>query len=93
MNRSGWAFGDRGVWNVGEHKGEQSRYLTILGSAHRRPKLYATQDEAAAAMGRHPLAKSPHLNMVVAHVTEVSHGGVSGGYAYPITGAFDSENN
>ena len=93
MDRKGWAFGDRGVWNVGEHKGEQSRYLTILGSAYRRPKLYATREEAAAAMGRHPLAKSPHLNMTVAHVTEVSHGGVSGGYAYAITGAFDSENS
>lgn len=92
-NRSGWAFGDRGVWNVGEHKGEQSRYLTILGSAHTAPKLYATEEEATAALARHPLAKSPHMNMTVAHVTEVPHAGVTGrGYAYPITGAFDSEN-
>ena len=91
--RKGWAFGDRGVWSVGEHKGDLSRYLTILGSAHQAPKLYATEEEARAALARHPLANSKHLNMVVAHVTEVPHPGVTGrGYAYPITGAFDSEN-
>ena len=93
-NRSGWAFGDRGVWSVGEHKGDLSRYLTILGSAHAAPKLYATQAEAEAALARHPLANAAHMNMTVAHVTEVAHGGVTGrGYAYPITGAFDSENS
>lgn len=94
QNRSGWAFGDRGVWSVGEHKGEQSRYLTILGSAHTAPRLYATEGEARAALDRHPLRDSKHMNMVVAHVTEVSHPGVTGrGYAYPITGAFDAENS
>jgi hypothetical protein len=32
--------------------------------------------------------------MVVVHVTEVPHSGVTGrGYAYPITGAFDGENS
>ena len=87
-NRSGWAYGDRGVWD-----GEQSRYLTILGSFWRQPKLYATQEEAETAMGRHPLRNAPELNWAVAHVTEVTHGGCSGGYAYPITGAFDSENS
>ena len=93
-NRSGWAFGDRGVWNVGEHKGDLSRYLTILGSAYDAPELYGTQAEAESALSRHPLANSPHMNMVVAHVTEVPHSGVTGpGYAYPITGAFDSENS
>lgn len=86
--RSGWAFGDRGEWN-----GEPSRYLTILGSKWERPKFYATEDEAEAARGEHPLANSPHIKLVVAHVTEVPHGGVSSGYAYPITGAFDSENS
>lgn len=91
-NRSGWAFGDRGVWSVGEHKGELSRYLTILGSALRRPVLYGTRAEAVAVLAGHPLRDSRHMNMVVAHVTEVPHGGVSGGFAYPITGAFDSEN-
>ena len=94
-NRSGWAFGDRGVWSVGEHKGEQSRYLTILGSAHTAPKLYATQAEAEAALDARPnLKAAKHMNIVVAHVTEVPHAGVTGrGYAYPITGAFDAENS
>jgi len=86
MSRSGWAFGDRGVWD-----GEQSRYLTILGSRWSRPRLYGTQGEAETALAGHPLAKSPHLNMQVAHVTEVAHGGVSGGFAYAIRGAFASE--
>ena len=93
-NRSGWAYGDRGVWNVGEHKGDLSRYLTILGSAYTAPKLYGTQAEAEAALDKTGMRAAKHLNMVVVHVTEVAHGGVTGrGYAYPITGAFDSENN
>ena len=92
-NRSGWAFGDRGVWGVGEHKGDLSRYLTILGSAHQAPRLYATQAEAEAALDKSGMRHAKHLNMTVAHVTEVPHAGVTGrGYAYPITGAFDSEN-
>ena len=79
MERSGWAFGDRGIWN-----GEASRYLTILGSRYERPKLYAAREEAEAALGRHP-CNLAHMNMTVAHVTEKFHGGVSGGYAYWIT--------
>ena len=95
MNRSGWAFGDRGVWNVAPHKGDLSRYLTILGSAYTAPKLYATQEEAEKALDARPgLRAAKHMNIVVAHVTEVPHGGVTGrGYAYPITGAFDAENS
>ena len=93
MARSGWAFGDRGVWNVGEHKGEQSRYLTILGSALRRPKFYATREEAERALDAAGMRHATYMDMVVAHVTEVPHSGVSSGYAYPITGAFDSENS
>ena len=92
-DRAGWAFGDRGVWNVGEHKGDLSRYLTILGSAYTAPKLYAPQDEAEAALDKAGMRHAAHMNMVVAHVTEVPHGGVTGrGYAYPISGAFDAEN-
>jgi hypothetical protein len=80
--RTGWAFGDRGEWN-----GEFSRYLTILGSAYQRPALYATEDEARAALARHPMRNNPHMNMQVAHVTEFRHPGVTGprGYAYRIT--------
>jgi len=82
-NRSGWAFGDRG-----EHNGAPSRYLTILGSAHEAPALYGTREEAEAALdGKPKLKAAAWLNMTVAHVTEVRHGGVTGrGYAYPITG-------
>ncbi len=94
QSRSGWAYGDRGVWTVGEHAGELSRYLTILGSAHRKPVLYDTQAEAEAALDKTNLRSAKHMNIVVAHVTEVPHPGVSGrGFAYPITGAFDSENS
>lgn len=90
--RSGWAYGDRGVWRYGEHVGDLSRYLTILGSAYKAPKLYATQAEAEAALDKSGMRGAKHLNMVVAHVTEVPHGGVTGrGYAYPITGAFAAE--
>lgn len=85
--RSGWAYGDRNVWN-----GEQSRYLTILGSAHTAPKFYPTQEAAQAALDVHPCRDNPHMHMTVAHVTEIRHSGVTGrGYAYPITGAFDAE--
>jgi hypothetical protein len=92
VNRSGWAYGDRGVWSVAPHEGELSRYLTILGSAYRRPELYGTREQAEAALDKRGLRNAPHMNMTVAHVTEVPHGGVSGrGFAYPITGAFDSE--
>jgi hypothetical protein len=93
MQRSGWAYGERGVWNVGEHKGEQSRYLTIIGSAHKRPVLHDTRELAEAALGASPASKWTYIHLEVAHVTEVQHGGVSGGYAYPITGAFDAENS
>lgn len=91
--RSGWAYGDRGVWRTAPHAGELSRYLTILGSAHRKPELFGSREEAEAALDKRPgLRSAQHMNMVVAHVTEVPHPGVSGrGFAYPITGAFDSE--
>ena len=88
-------MGVRRPWGVAyaPHEGELSRYLTILGSAYRKPELYGTREEAEAALnGRPGLRSAPHKNMTVAHVTEVPHGGVSGrGFAYPITGAFDSE--
>ena len=91
--RAGWAYGDRDVWTYGEHKGELSRYLTILGSAYRRPTLYASQAEAETALDKSGMRGAVHMNMTVAHVTEVPHGGVTGayGYAYPITGAFAAE--
>jgi hypothetical protein len=90
--RAGWMYGERGVWTYGERKGELSRYLTILGSAYRAPTFYATRAEAEAALDVSGLRDNPHMNMCVAHVTEVPHGGVTGrGYAYPISGAFDSE--
>ena len=85
MARSGWAYGDRGEWN-----GEMSRYLTILGSAYRTPKLYATQGEAESALDKSGKRRWRGLNMTVAHVTETIHGGVSGGYAYRITGTEES---
>ena len=92
-NRSGWTWGDRGVWTVGEAKGSLSRYLTVLGSAYKAPALYATQAEAEAALDAAGMRHAKHMNITVCHVTEVPHGGVTGrGYAYPITGAFDSEN-
>jgi len=73
--------------------GELSRYLTILGSAHKAPVLYASQAEAEAALDKSGWRGAKHITMAVAHVTEVPHPGVSGrGFAYPITGAFDSEN-
>ena len=81
-NRSGWAYGDRGMCGPG---GTPSRWLTILGSAYERPVLYATQQEAEQALSEHPQRDNPRLDMVVAHVTEVPHSGVRGGYVYKIT--------
>jgi len=78
--RSGWAYGDRSEW-----QGEASRYLTILGSAYRRPVLHSTREQAEAALNEAGIRHARHMNMVVAHVTEVPHRGVSSGYAYRIT--------
>jgi hypothetical protein len=47
--------------------------------------LYASQDEAERALDERGIRHIAHLNMVVARVAEVAHGGVSGGYAYRIT--------
>lgn len=80
--RSGWAYGDRG-----ESGGKPSEWLTILGSALRTPVLHATQSEAERALDEAGMRRAKHMNIVVAHVTEVRHGGVSGGYAYRITPA------
>lgn len=80
-HRSGWAYGDRLV----SEPGEPSEWLTILGSAYRRPVLYATQDEAERALDGAGIRYAVHMNIVVVHVTEVAHGGVSGGYAYRIS--------
>ncbi len=80
-------------------------FITALSAGILRPVL--TSQEATmpattadltgytdAARRANPLANAAHMTRTVAHVTDVSHGGVTGrGYAYPITGAFDSENS
>jgi hypothetical protein len=77
--RSGWAFGERIP--------EDSPYLTILGSAWTAPTLHGTEEESRAALAASPASRSPHLRLVVAHVTEGWHGGVSGsGHVYKISG-------
>jgi hypothetical protein len=77
MTRAGWAFGD-----ISTGSGE---WLTVLGSALRSPDLYGTEGEAVAALDVSGYRAVKHLTMAVRHVTEVRHGGVSGGYAYRIT--------
>ena len=81
ITRSGWAYGDRGRSPLGE----PSDWLTVLGSAYRRPELYATQAGAERALDDAGIRHALHMNIEVAHVTEVAHGGVSGGYAYRIS--------
>ena len=78
--RSGWAYGDRM-----ESDGKPSEWLTIIGSAIEIPKLYDTQEQAERALDSTRLRSAKHMNIVVAHVTEVWHPGVSSGYAYRIT--------
>jgi hypothetical protein len=80
--RSGWAYGEL----VGSDD-----WLTIMGSAHRRPVLHATVAEAETALAGEAYRDSPHLDLVVRHVTEVPHGGVSGGWAYRVTTITDEE--
>ena len=82
MNRSGWAYGDRGMTD-----GQPSRWLTILGSAYEAPKLYADRAQAERALDERSIRHAKHMNIEVQHVTEVRHPGVTGrGYAYRITG-------
>ena len=88
--RTGWTYGDRGVWSVGEHAGTKSNYLTVLGSRWKRPVLHATEQAARAAFDQEPYRNNPHMNLEVAHVTETPHGGVSGGYAYRITSTIEN---
>jgi hypothetical protein len=75
--RSGWAYG--------EFIGSED-WLTILGSAHKAPVLYPERDLAERALDESGLRNAARMHLVVAHVTEVPHGGVSGrGYAYRVT--------
>lgn len=76
--------GKRHGWAFGEFTGSRD-WLTIPGSYYRRPELHQTRMAAEAAMSAHPLYGSAHAHLEVAHVTEVRHGGVSGGYAYRVT--------
>jgi hypothetical protein len=76
--RAGWAYGEAG---------SSGQWLTIVGSAHQRPVLHPAREAAEAALDADPRLKSNLLvDIEIAYVTEVRHGGVTGnGLAYRIT--------
>jgi hypothetical protein len=76
--RAGWAFGTF----IGSID-----WLTIPGSAYRRPELYVTWEEADRALNVSGLRGNPYQDYTVAYVTETPHSGCSGGYAFRITDA------
>ena len=79
--RQGWTFG---AFMGG------TEYLTVLGSAYKRPQLFGTWGEADEALSESGLRSNPRLDMTVTYVTEVSHPGVTLGYAYRVTDAPDA---
>jgi hypothetical protein len=82
--RTGWAYGTT----------SSGQWLTIPGSAYKRPVLHPAREDAETALAASPLAGNPHMHLTVAHVTEVEHGGVTvTGLAYRITAGEPSEGN
>lgn len=79
-------MGARQGWTFGAFMGG-TEYLTVPGSAYRRPELYAAWGEADEALSASGLRGNPYMDATVAYVTEVAHGGVSLGYAYRVAEA------
>lgn len=79
--RQGWTFGAF----IGG-----TEYLTVPGSAYKRPELFGTWGEADAALSESGLRSNPYQDFTVAYVTEVLHGGVTLGCAYLVTDAPDA---